>query len=106
MSRYGINTSRVLVSDTLKRRYFSTILPVYIEPTDDDIYVIATEGDRLDKLAYQYYSDATQWWIIASANPTLPKDSLYLYPGVQLRIPNPDNITNILNTVALQNRTR
>ena len=28
-------------------------------------------GDRIDTLAYQYYSDATLWWRIADANPAI-----------------------------------
>jgi hypothetical protein len=38
-------------------------------------------------LAYQFYQDSSYWWIISSANPDLPKDSLYPPLGYQLRIP-------------------
>lgn len=78
-----------------KKRYYPTILDITIDIKNDDIYVITTYGDRLDLLAYQYYSDETLWWIIAAANPTLRKDSFFLEPGIQLRIPR--NYQNIVS---------
>lgn len=69
------------------RRYYSSLIDPTIERQQDDIYVICTFGDRLDSLAFKYYSDATLWWIISAANPELRKDSLYLEPGTQVRIP-------------------
>ena len=36
---------------------------------------------------FKYYQDATLWWIIAAANPSLRKDSVYLEPGIQVRVP-------------------
>jgi nucleoid-associated protein YgaU len=107
MSRYTLNDqTKVILNTTTKRRYFSSLLPIYIEPTDKDIYVITTEGDRLDKLAFQYYDDATLWWIIVSANPTLRKDSLYIEPGAQIRIPDPNDLNAILNTFITENTNR
>ena len=61
----------------------------------DDIYVVTTIGDRIDLLAWKYYANAELWWIIAAANPELRKDSLYLEPGIQLRIP--QDLSTILN---------
>lgn len=69
------------------RRYYSSLIDPTIERQQDDIYFICTFGDRLDLLAFKYYSDATLWWIISAANPELRKDSLYLEPGTQVRIP-------------------
>ena len=85
MSRYA-NTS-TLLDDERKRRYFAALIDPTIAPSSSDIYVITTIGDRLDLLSFKYYSEASFWWIIAAANPTLRKDSLYLDPGTQLRIP-------------------
>lgn len=28
-------------------------------------------GERIDTIAYQYYTDATMWWKIADANPEI-----------------------------------
>tara|TARA_R100001510_G_C7598310_1_gene165722 strand:- start:222 stop:524 length:303 start_codon:yes stop_codon:yes gene_type:complete len=52
----------------------------------DDLYIIATSGDRYDTLANTYYQDPSLWWVIAGANNS-KKDSLVVDPGVQLRIP-------------------
>jgi len=77
-------------SDILKteegKRYYGTLLYPLITPRESDIYVITTVGDRLDILANDYYKDASLWWVIASVN-NLRKDSLYIVPGSQLRIP-------------------
>lgn len=43
-------------------------------------------GERIENLAYQYYTDATLWWRIADGNPEI----LFwdaLVPGTILRIP-------------------
>lgn len=43
-------------------------------------------GDRIDSIAYQFYTDATLWWRIAQANPEiLWWDNLT--PGTVIRIP-------------------
>jgi hypothetical protein len=62
--------------------------PIYptITPTEDDIYVMTTVGDRYDTLALQFYKDSSLWWIIAAAN-NHQRASLVTTPGVQLRIP-------------------
>jgi len=78
-------TSKILKTSTGKR-YYSGILYPLITPRNSDIYVITTVGDRLDILANQYYKDPTMWWVIASAN-NLRKDSMFITPGTQLRIP-------------------
>jgi hypothetical protein len=65
------------------------------------MYIITQYGDRLDNLASQFYGDPSLWWVIQTANPDLPKDSLYTTLGYQLRIPS--NITQILNDFELLN---
>ena len=62
--------------------------PIYpdIPETEDDTYLISTEGDRYDLLAQSFYGDSTYWWIIASANNST-KDNLTLTPGQQIRVP-------------------
>ena len=106
MERYNnyLFSATVNVDTDRKRRYYSPLLPPTIEKDDTDIYVITQVGDRLDQLAYQYYQQAELWWIIAAANPTLRKDSLFLEPGVQLRIP--ANSNDVLDDLQLQNTNR
>ena len=59
----------------------------------NDIYIVASEGDRFDMLANQYYGDSSLWWIISVANPDLFQDSLYIPLETQIRIPyNPANV--------------
>lgn len=80
-----------------KRRVYDSLFDPTIPPNELDVYVRTVFGDRLDSLAFEYYSDSTLWWIIAAANPGLRKDSLFLDPNLQLRIPaNPDEIIQLL----------
>lgn len=67
-------------------RYYKANIYPHIQPTDEDIYMITTAGDRYDLLAYQYYKDKTLWWIIPIANQ-LNCDTLSPQPGLQIRIP-------------------
>lgn len=89
MSRYinAFYSRPVNLDEENKRRYYDALLDPEIPRRSDDIYVVTTIGDRLDQLAWQYYSDSSLWFIIAAANTELRKDSLYLEPGTQLRIP-------------------
>ena len=66
--------------------YRTTIYP-YIPHSEDDIYIITRDSDRLDLLSGQYYEDVTLWWVIATAN-NIGKGTLVVPPGKQLRIPN------------------
>ena len=67
------------------RHYETTLLP-NILPKLGDVYIRARYTDRLDLLAFQYYGQASLWWVIAEANK-LGKGSLYIEPGIQIRIP-------------------
>jgi len=82
-----------------RRRIYDSLIDPNIPNSQLDVYVRTVFGDRLDSLAFQYYSDTTLWWIIAAANPGLRKDSLFLEPNLQLRIPaDPDSIIQLLQT--------
>jgi hypothetical protein len=64
----------------------------------NDIYIIASEGDRFDMLANQYYGDSSLWWIISTANSDLVQNSLYVPLEIQIRIPyNPGDIVASYN---------
>ena len=79
--------------------------PVYpdIPETSEDIYLITTAGDRYDILAQQFYGNTDYWWIIAAANNST-RDSLYIEPGVQIRVPQPRN--RVLTIYDRENRDR
>ncbi len=100
------------ISILRKQRDNKTLGPRYKKETkypevpfsENDIYVITTQGDRYDLLAQQYYNDQTLWWIIVIANvgdytSDVPLDSLFIPVGTQLRIP-----TNVQNTLLSFNR--
>jgi hypothetical protein len=54
--------------------------------SDSDIYVATETGDRLDTLAFDFYSDSNLWWIIASAN-NIHGAKFGFEDGTILRIP-------------------
>lgn len=43
-------------------------------------------GERIETIAYQYYTDATLWWRIADANPELMWFD-DIAPGTVIRVP-------------------
>lgn len=74
-----------------------------VPPTENDLYVYTTQGDRFDTLAQQYYKDSSLWWIISIANTgnagtstetNLPQNSIVIPPGTQIRIP--ANYTDVI----------
>lgn len=83
-----------LRKDFIGKRYMKTVIYPEIPETLDDIYVETEYGDRVDVLAYQFYNDASLWWIITTANPgKLRRDSYACPAGLQIRIPlNPNPI--------------
>lgn len=82
-SRYENNEGQKL--DDGRIVYRSKIYP-NIPKKDNDIYIVTQEGDRLDSLANQFYSNSSLWWIIASANNI--HDASFAVPaGTTLRVP-------------------
>ena len=83
--------------DTIKRRgrdYISQYASYFFnksfkEKTYTIVPHIWSKGDKLFKLAYQYYGDYDYWWIIALWNYK-PTDSHYSY-GDEILIPFPPN---------------
>lgn len=91
MGRYSkISTSK----DANGVESYNTVRYPEIPFSDDDLYLITEQGDRLDILANQFFGDSSLWWVISSANYGLLQNSYYLPTGVQLRIPN--NIDSII----------
>ena len=88
--------------ETLKtesgKRYKKTIQYPLMERNVNDIYIIGRQGDRLDNLAYKYYSDSKLWWIIARAN-NIGNGNLSVPIGEQIRIP-----SNHINIVSEYNK--
>lgn len=86
----------ILKDENNKRYYGSSIYPL-ISPKQSDIYIITTEGDRLDIFANRYYGDSSLWRIIAASND-IRQDSVFIIPGTQLRIPT--DISAFLNELS------
>jgi len=65
----------------------STAVYPEVAPSEEDYYIISSMGDRFDILAKQFYNNQDYWWVIASVNPNVRRDTMYITPGLQLRIP-------------------
>lgn len=70
------------------QRYLKPVFYPNVEESEDDIYIITTEGDRYDNISLQFYGREDYWWIIMAANSLESAGgSLVIQPGVQVRIP-------------------
>lgn len=84
-SRYA--ASSVVTIDDPVLGYVQVIVPSQQQAyTFNYVSHMVSDTDRLDRLAYQYYSDPTQWWRIADGNPELIFFG-NLTPGTIIRIP-------------------
>jgi len=79
-SRYD-NIRKVKFDDI--SRIGSSYLPKFKEQ-NSDILLIATQGDRCDLLAQEYYGTTDLWWFIASVNNLKSNN---IEAGTQLRVP-------------------
>ena len=86
MSRY--DTVKRIIDEKVVRIGTATI-PIF-EEDNSDILLIATEGDRCDQLATEYYGTPRLWWVVASVNG-LSTNNIPI--GTQLRIPLNPNTT-------------
>lgn len=78
-------------------RYYKNIEYPEIPVSENDIYIVSKSTDRLDLLARDYYNDVRLWWVISKANPNkIKRDSLFINPGQQIRIP--ADVESIYNT--------
>ncbi len=99
---YRYQNIEITKNNTGERYYSNNIYPD-IPLSNNDSYIIAVLGDRLDLLAFDFYGDTSFWWVIASAN-SLPGDSLYVEPGMQLRIP--IDLSSVINNYKIVNTIR
>jgi nucleoid-associated protein YgaU len=98
-NRYTYNN--ILKEKATQKQYLESTIYPKVKATDNDIYIISTQSDRLDLLAFKYYGNPTYWWVISVAN-NLNDASLSIEPGRQLRIPS--DINSVLNEFERINR--
>jgi len=94
MSRYNQTPTKI---GKKNKSLLQTTRYVEIPLSFNDVYLFTTIGDRYDTLALEYYNDTQLWWIILTANPNQPQDSLIPNPGSQIRIPDIQTATQISN---------
>ena len=80
MSRYD----NVKKNKNKKFMYTGTSYLPKHEDKNSDILLIATQGDRCDLIAQQYYGTTELWWYVASVNNL---SSNNIEAGTQLRVP-------------------
>ena len=80
MSRYD-NISKI---KTNKKVSIGTSYLPKFEEKNSDILLIATEGDRCDLIAQEYYGTPELWWFVASVNNLKSNN---IEAGTQLRVP-------------------
>tara|TARA_R100000030_G_scaffold95440_1_gene82906 strand:+ start:341 stop:610 length:270 start_codon:yes stop_codon:yes gene_type:complete len=80
MARYD-NIDKIKVDNVT--RIGTSYLPK-VKEQNSDVLLIATEGDRCDHLAQEYYGDVNLWWYIASVNNLKSNN---IEAGTQLRVP-------------------
>jgi len=94
------NTTSNIQTASEKYRKATTIYPTMPINPSQDIYIRTTTIERLDKLAYTFYGDASLWWIIATAN-SLGKGTLIIPSNTRVRIPSSQNAKDILIDINL-----
>ena len=88
MSRYRFtNISEKQATKEKPKTYAKYDTTIYETPpeSNDDIFVISTDGDRCDLLALQFYNDQSLWWFIANTNNL---STMNIPAGTCVRIPN------------------
>ncbi len=99
--------SRIQVRKDLdtNNRYYKNIEYPPIPEDINDIFIVSKSTDRLDLLAFDYYGDSQLWWIISKANPDkIKRDSFFINPGLQIRIPSQSNVSAIYEEFRLLNK--
>lgn len=100
MNRYSQN--KIKIKEVDQKRYYSSTRYPEIKRDETDIYIQVQKTDRLDLIAYTYYGDVSLWFVIAKCN-NLGKGTLYIGDTLQLRIPNPNRMNQIINDIYKEN---
>jgi len=87
-----VRDTLIKINPETKRRVYRSIRYPEIIPSENDVYIMTNNMDRLDILAQQYYNDSSLWWIIAHANKI--KGTIFVKNGMSIVIPM--NINSII----------
>ena len=82
MSRYKSTLTNESTEN--KNLKYNTTIYEEVPERNDDVFLVSQTGDRLDKLAHQFYGDSSLWWYIARVNNL---KHMNIKPGISLRIP-------------------
>ena len=86
MSRYNETKIKKSKPNELRNNIFNkydTTIYNEVPESDNDIFIITQDGDRLDNLAFRFYGDSKMWWFIAQTNNI---NTMNLEPNTRLRI--------------------
>ena len=61
-------------------------IPVINESEQDTMYVVKSDDETLQSIAFSVYGDSSRWYVIAEAN-NIMNPFTELVPGLKLRIP-------------------
>jgi hypothetical protein len=67
-------------------RVFTTTRYPRIPHRLSDVFILTSEGDRLDIISFQFYGRSDYWWIVAIAN-NLGRGTLIVTGDQQIRVP-------------------
>ena len=74
-----------------------TYRSLYPDPYDVEYTIPAEYDERPDLCSYEMYGTAKYWWIFSARNPNSIIDPIRdLSAGTIIRIPNIDNISNMV----------
>lgn len=77
--------------------WFGTFKMPDLQNRDGDIEYTIKDGDRLDKIAQQYYGNVGLWWVVAARND-LDLPDIQMIPGRKIIIPDPAYVIgNLIN---------
>lgn len=68
------------------KSYYTSAIPSLVQRDLFEFSIVTRGIQRFDNLAYQYYKDASKWWIIAKANGMVD-GNLFIEPGTRIVIP-------------------
>ena len=79
-SRISKSTNQNQNLRTLGVEFYQTVTYPLASRNPNDIFIITEFGDRLDSLAYKFYSDSSLYWVIYNANPNVIRADQLCFP--------------------------